>query len=251
MTKYSFYPLRDKQAAPGPFTVGSSPFDLQLLSVPTLLSQRVWLRGLGCSVNWELPKPSSSVGGRSGIVSWLCFAVISHCAGHPSLRSCGCLSWATACLVICQFFPARKVLEQVQFITLAWSPGTCPWLLLYMFSVFVKTYWSWESLWDWFQLGVFQGISSTFCNNTLLKHPWEKEWFLWGNTESLQPSCSSAPTPKVPLPRQALHGPSVTSCDARELCLGRVQQHLHSLSRRALRSRVPCLGPPAWPGTSS
>lgn len=98
--------------------------------------------------------------------------------------------------MICQFFPARKVLEQVQFITLAWSPGTCPWLLLCMFSVFIKTYWSWESLWDWFQLGVFQGISSIFSNNTLLKHPWEKEW--WGIQERQSLCNQVAVLPQLP-----------------------------------------------------
>lgn len=98
--------------------------------------------------------------------------------------------------MICQFFPARKVLEHVQFITLAWSPGTCPWLLLYMFSVFIKTYWSWESLWDWFQLGVFQGISSILSNNTLLKHPWEKEWWC---IEEIQSLCNQvAVLPQLP-----------------------------------------------------
>lgn len=191
---YSFYPLRDKQAVPGPFTVGSIPLNLQSLSVHTLLSQRDWLCGLGCSINWELLKlPFCGRQIWHCVLAVLCFGKSPR--GSPilwSLTSCGCLS----CLVICQFFPARKVLEQVQFITLAWSPGTCPWLLLCMFSVFVKTYWSWESLWDWFQLGVFQGISSIFSNNSLLKHPREKErWCI----EEIQSLCNQVPVlPQLP-----------------------------------------------------
>lgn len=103
-----------------------------------------------------VPKPCPVRGGEI----WLCVLAAPCRDKSPrrssvrvslwSLRSWGLLSWAIAYLVIRQFFSPRKALERVLFLTSARSPGTCPWLPQSMFSVFIKTYWSQESLWDWF-----------------------------------------------------------------------------------------------------
>lgn len=158
-TQYSFYHLQEKTATPAPFAVGSSPFGLQPSSRSCVAPSAERAGSATRAAGWAgsaVPKPCPGCGGEI----WLCVLAALCRDKSPrrspvrvslwSLRSWGLLSWATAYLVIRQFFSPRKALERVLFLTSARSPGTCPWLPQSMFSVFIKTYWSQESLRDWF-----------------------------------------------------------------------------------------------------